>query len=223
VHIYIMRKDGTQIRALENADPGFGDANAGIPLDWSPDGSMLVFVNSKHTAIRIVGADGTGLKTLVEGKIARGYGCYHGVCWRWEKDCILFNVQNPDWGYDQDIFSVNPETGKITQITDEWGEYAHCLAPALSPDGRQISVVRQPGRDPPPRSIFLMSRTGKDLLRLTKTENTDASPRWTVDGKKILFCSGTRSKKHLWAVNADGSDPIQLTFGDSDDCEPDSR
>jgi TolB protein len=220
--VFIMDGNGGNAAAIPNTDPTPGDVNAGVPLDWSPDGNSLVFVNKDHTAIRVVNADGSGLRTIVEGKIGKGYGYYHGVCWR-QPNKIVFNVQNPSWGYDQDVFAVAPRDGQLTQITDEWGQYGHCMAPDLSPDGNSIVILRQPEKDPPPRSIFVMTAEGRDLRNLTRTAQMDAAPRWSPDGNRIVFCSGTMGKKHIWLMNADGSEQLQLTKGDSDDIQPDIR
>ena len=174
-----------------------------------------------RTAIRIVSADGTELKTLIEGDFGRGYSCYNSVSWRWDSNAILFNAQNPDTGYYQDVFSINPETGKVAQITNEWGNYAHSGAPALSPDHARIAVVKQPLEEASPKNIFIINQAGKEFVNLTNTDDVAAAPRWSPDGKKIIFCSGTNSLKHIWLMNADGSGQEQLTSGDGDDIEPD--
>jgi len=219
--IGIINADGTGLQILKNTDPVLGDVNGGVPLDWSPDGSKLVFINVKRTAIRTVGADGAGLKTIIEGTFGKGYSCYNSVSWRWDSKAILFNAQHPDTGYYQDVFSINPETGKVAQITDEWGNYSHSGAPALSPDRVKIAVVKHPVEGAAPRNIFVINPAGKEFVNLTKGDDMAAAPRWAPDGKKIVFCSGTNSLKHIWLMNADGSGQEQLTSGDGDDIEPD--
>ncbi len=221
--VCIMNADGTGRKTLKNTDPGFRDVNSGASLDWSPDGTKLVFVNAKNTAIRLIGADGTGLKTLIAGVFGKGYGAYHGVSWRWARDSILFNASQADWGYYQDVFSINPGTGELTRVTDEWGKYAHSGAPALSPDGAKIAVAKQPGERASSKNIFIINRADKDFTILTRADDIAAAPRWSADGGKIVFCSGTQSKKHIRLMNADGSEQKQLTDGDGDDVEPDMR
>ena len=120
--IYIMDEDGSQIRFERHRSlfrrippPNAFDCNFrnGSKLGLCAIPNALPFTSS--------GPDGKGLRTLVEG-ILHGYGCYHGVCWRWVSDCILLMFKTPIGGMTRTVpFSVNPETGNHHQITDEWG------------------------------------------------------------------------------------------------------
>jgi len=221
--VFIMNEDGANAEPVPNTDPQPGDVNGGAPLDWSPDGTQIVFVNANHTAIRVVNVDGSESKTVVQGRIGKGYDYYPGVSWRRDNNTILFNAENADWAYNQDIFSVNPVTQTVTQITNTWGTSVPPVAPDLAPDGRKIAVVIQPSPDIPVRNIYVMDRNGGGLAPLTALQAASAVPRWSPSGERIVFCSGTVGKKQIWIMHADGTHQEQLTTGDSDNIEPDIK
>src|SRR5262249_47724547 len=50
--------------------------------------------------------------------------------------------------------------------------------------------------------------TSKPLIASTQT---DATPSWSPDGKKIAFVSARSSGQELWVCDADGSNPLKLT------------
>jgi Tol biopolymer transport system component/tRNA A-37 threonylcarbamoyl transferase component Bud32 len=74
--------------------------------------------------------------------------------------------------------------------------------PRVSPDGRRIAVVIE-GQE---TQIWLYDLPREALTRLTIEGNTNANPRWTPDGKRIIFASnrGTRDSGLYWQL-ADGS------------------
>ena len=68
--------------------------------------------------------------------------------------------------------------------------------------------------------IYLMNADGKRVRRLTKHPQYDAVPAWSPDGQKITFMSfraehrlpgGRRIHGEIYLMNADGTNPINLT------------
>jgi TolB protein len=63
--------------------------------------------------------------------------------------------------------------------------------------------------------IYLVNADGGGQRRLTHNTVTEGTPRWSPDGKKILFVrarSGTRGKvSDIYVMNADGSAQRKLT------------
>ena len=68
--------------------------------------------------------------------------------------------------------------------------------------------------------IYVMDGDGKNQKRLTVNPARDESPAWSPDGKKIAFVSNrnnaNKDHKQIWAINADGKNPIRLTDGLND-------
>ena len=66
--------------------------------------------------------------------------------------------------------------------------------------------------------IYLINPDGKRVRRLTKDPEYDSAPAWSPDGKKITFTSfrdlhrpGGVILAELYVMNADGTNPINLT------------
>ena len=84
--------------------------------------------------------------------------------------------------------------------------------PAWSPDGKRIAYVNQ-------GNIWVVSAAGGTPHRLTNApagggdprQATDRSPRWSPQGRWILFQSGRRGVNSLLVVSADGDTTSFLT------------
>jgi TolB protein len=63
----------------------------------------------------------------------------------------------------------------------------------------------------PHMDIFEANPDGSDLKRLTDAAGYDAEGSYSPDGKQIVFCSQRSGDLQLWIMNADGSNPRQLT------------
>jgi dipeptidyl aminopeptidase/acylaminoacyl peptidase len=108
--------------------------------------------------------------------------------------------------------------------------------PRLSPDGRRVAYVvnRIDGEANAYRSaVWVASLDGSEEPRqFTSGERSDASPRWSPDGRWLAFVSsrdGEEKKAHgeLYVLPADGGEPRRLTEGnegvESIAWSPDSR
>jgi Tol biopolymer transport system component len=77
------------------------------------------------------------------------------------------------------------------------------LDPDWSPDGSTIVFVNS--------GIWVLDMATHTRTRLTD-DYTDGYPSWSPDGSQIAFERGTPGQ--VWIMNADGSNQIQITFGD---------
>jgi Tol biopolymer transport system component len=78
----------------------------------------------------------------------------------------------------------------------------------VSPDGRMI-VFELLG------DLFTMPVTGGAATRLTSGPAFDSQPRWSPDGKRIVFLSDRSGAENIWLCDADGSNPKALTKGNN--------
>ncbi|MBI1761521.1 MAG: serine/threonine-protein kinase [Acidobacteria bacterium] len=60
--------------------------------------------------------------------------------------------------------------------------------------------------------LFIVRRDGSGLRQLTNDPFKERAPRWSPDGRHILFFTDRTGRYELWQINADGSDAKQLTF-----------
>jgi Tol biopolymer transport system component len=115
------------------------------------------------------------------------------------------------------------EAGGLRQITSGAGGYRTGLS--WTADGKliydseaggatSISVMNADGRDP---KLLLGDLTGLGIVGESR-----ASP----DGRYILYATDITGSRHIWRMNRDGSNPIQVTNGEREDnpsWSPDGR
>ena len=86
--------------------------------------------------------------------------------------------------------------------------------PQYSPDGKQIAFtvttfnLKEGKRN---SEIYIMDADGKNLRKLTENEAADFHPRWSPDGKKLLFVSTRKNGAQAWVLPLTGGEPRQKT------------
>jgi TolB protein len=69
--------------------------------------------------------------------------------------------------------------------------------------------------------IFALDADGKNPRRLTTDPGLDNQPRWTPDGREIVFASTRSGSGQIYIMNADGSDARALTASLGGNQDPD--
>ena len=106
-----------------------------------------------------------------------------------EKKDKKWDVSNPDGPYKEVSFTVNEGT---------W------MNLDLSPDGKEI-VFDLLG------DIYRLPATGGEAKLLRGGHAFEVQPRYSPDGKKILFTSDAGGGDNIWIMNRDGSKAVQVT------------
>lgn len=119
------------------------------------------------------------------------------------------------------VFTGFPQTGApALYLVRADGSHFHRLTPLRlhafdsdwSPDGRRI--VSNTNADLPDSRVFTIRRDGTGIRLLTSgpTGQNDVYATYSPDGRKIAFARGLPGGfPNLWVMNADGSNPHQIT------------
>lgn len=230
--IYVMKPNGKRQRNITNTpkvtetDPSF-----------SPNGRKLVFLfttaDYKHSGIGVVGADGTGMKRIVNGKYDEAF---QSPSWTKDGKSIVFTRlqgTNPP----SHVYTVGANGGSQRQLT--FDDDVQDFAPHSSPASGQIVYYSYPpgshafefwvGSTTPlaeheandfspdgkrfifqrDHDIYACAIDGSGLVKLAGLPKVDEAPVWSPDGRKIIF---TNEASHdIWIANADGSGLKNLT------------
>lgn len=105
---------------------------------------------------------------------------------------------------------------KRPMTVDDLFRFQRVSDPQVSPDGRQVvyvvSVITDPAKNKSHSNLWLADTDGKSPPRqLTSTDKKDRHPRWSPDGKKILFESNRGGNTQLWTIDLGGGEARQLT------------
>jgi Tol biopolymer transport system component len=129
------------------------------------------------------------------------------------------------------IFSVPVDGGEITQIHTHCVRDQNCVgdsSPAVSPNGRELLTVRAYG--PIDKNgcfafigIYKFRADGSHAKQISQISpcTGDFEPRWSPDGRRIVFQYFDLSGSSLWMVDANGSHRHQITTDIVDIGQPD--
>ena len=231
--------------------PGFpcGPPGDGLPtnepaphfVDWSPDGTQLIFDDS--ASVHLVNVDGARLREIVDAN--PGYGFPDGMRLYAEfspdgQEIVYASCEYPTEGlklrsgapwtprgeYQFEIATVTLDGSRARRLTTD-GRYDHL--PAWSPEGRRIAYMsdRNPA-EPSYAALWVLSLQGDDLapdidLVLPNEGRTAFAPRWSPDGERFAVLSAERPDRiregvfvrvsGLVVVVADGSTQHAVTGG----------
>jgi serine/threonine protein kinase len=100
-----------------------------------------------------------------------------------------------------------PSTKELKQLTPEsrtlWSNYGV----SQMPDGK-IIYTKKVGEE---INIFSMNEDGSGERQLTSESGANLEPIATPDGRYILFVSNRKGNYNVWRMNADKTNPVQLT------------
>jgi Tol biopolymer transport system component len=86
--------------------------------------------------------------------------------------------------------------------------------PSPAPDGRQIvftGIPRGGSVFDANVDLYVVSRDGSGLRRLTMDDAVDYQPSWSPDGRRIVFTSMRGGQRNVWVIDQDGSNLSRLT------------
>jgi Tol biopolymer transport system component len=205
--IYVMESDGSNpVNVTKHIAPGLG-----CYLDWSPDGTRLMGRRWYEGAyeIQVMLVDGSQPVTIVRvGLILDA---------EWSPDGSRIAFVGGDLR--SDIWVVNPDGSDLLNLSNSVGEE---WSVTWSPDASRLACT---GSDGPSYGLYVMDADGSNVTLLrTATDTGMTDIVWSPDGNRIGY-SGLCETDPIWreicTVDADGSDPVNLTNHRTDDWQPD--
>ncbi len=181
--LYIADADGANPRKLVAGSERDYNASFSVDDEW------VVFTSERHGSADIfrVRADGTGLERLTD------HPAFDDQAALSPDGRSLAFVSTRDHG-STDIHLLDVQTGEVRNLTDATGgDYR----PSWSPDGSMLAFSSERGK--PPRmaagrwehvhepSVYVMQADGGGARRLTGDGQLAGSPRWSADGRRVVF------------------------------------
>ena len=189
--IYVTKIGSDQLQRLTRNDDDC------CPV-WAADGESIAFTRSagQSAALYTIAVDGkTGERRLDLQGVAPEHGY---LDWSPDGKSIAF-------AGDAGIYSLDRETGKVRRLTEP-PAHAEDRAPAFSPDGKKILFLRdhEAGR---PSEMWAMSlNDGRENRLLTESGRVVGAPRWSYDGRSVIYAASRNGHPMLWRSPVDGSD-----------------
>lgn len=104
------------------------------------------------------------------------------------------------------LYTIKSNGEDNRPISDFYSVTSIESAPDWSPDGQRIVFDNRETRD-----IMSVNWDGSDLQNLTNDQLFDFSPKWSPDGTQIVYSSQNPSPFQIFVMDADGSNPRQIT------------
>jgi serine/threonine protein kinase/Tol biopolymer transport system component len=198
--IFVLSLETLELHQITTPPTGFvGDSTPA----FSPDGKVLAFVRGAlltNSSVYVMQAAGGEPKRLTfDNRSGRS------LAWTADGREIVFSLW---FSTGLRPWKVPADGGTPEQLSV--GEDASTLA--ISRRGDRFAYSKET-RDTNIWRIGLLSAAGKRTpIRSIYSTRQDFGPQYSPDGRRIVFVSDRTGNTEIWACNADGLNPLQLTF-----------
>lgn len=213
--LYIMDFDGRRVDKLTNFN------SVVISPSVSPDNSKIMFSliapkrvtsGGKTRLIKNIDLKMYDLKTKKVLTVSDRPGINSGAIFSADDNLIYLTLS---FSGNADIYEMNRTTGAMKKITSHYGDD---VDPSITQDGSMMTFLsNRPGR----AHIYTMdpSQTEKNVKRISFVGQFNATPRFSPDGKEIVFTSWVDNGFDLYRIGAGGDNLVRLTknFGSNEE------
>lgn len=162
------------------------------------------FIEEGREHIFVVPADGGTPRQVTHGDFNHG-----APEWMPDGESIVFSsLLEEEAEYiwrESEIYSVDVATGTVRQLTNRKGP-DH--SPAISPDGRRIAFLGYDSTDATYRDsdLYVMNTDGSEVRLLSGSfDRSPDNPRWSGNGREILFDAGSEGAYNVHSASLDGN------------------
>jgi len=207
-------------------DPRKGKFSNVLSIEPSPSGDLIAGMTGngrdrEYDIVLISAKDGSIIRNLTNGfdqsmgfeYLATPGGRWNSVPWMsWspQGDRLAYFVRTEK---DRSLIVQNVVSKKI-EVRVNLTTIDAPESPDFSPDGKLIafSGMRESEAD-----IFTVNLETKEITNLTKDKFAEYAPTWSPDGRSIVYLTRVSGNEKLFRMDANGANPVQLTFGTHDD------
>lgn len=186
-------------------DQSIGSFGSSEP-DWSPDGSLLVFVGGDMGLYTLRLSDGRTTKlTVGRQNVSSPNWSPDGGKIVFQGISALFDT-NAEQKRAAEIYIISTRGGRVTDLSNN---HAQDTDPVWSPDGTHLAFVSN--RDGGSGDIYIMSAVGTGARDIAQVGQV-ADLSWSSDGTRLAFAVNTNGGWNVYVMNVDGTGLEQVTF-----------
>lgn len=213
--LYIMDFDGRRVERLTHYN------SVVISPSIAPDNSKIMFsviathnqvARNKTRKIKNIDLKSFDMRTQKISTISEKPGINSGAIYSADGNLIYLTLTTSG---NADIYEMNPATGAQRKITTHYGDD---VDPSITKDGSLMTFLsNRAGR----ANIYTMDPRSpeKDVKRISFVGQFNATPRFSPDGREIVFASWVDNGFDLYRIAADGNNLSRLTkdFGSNEE------
>jgi tricorn protease len=150
---------------------------------WSPDSDRIVYLSDRNGPYNVYVVDA---KTKAEKRLTQD--AYDNTSPQWSPDgkLLSFLRSGPQGG----LYTMPADGGNPTRVAVSEGNNMRgsgISSYAWAPDGHWLAFTRRDTLDT--RDVWIVPAAGGDAINVTRYPGDNSDPRWTSDGKMLVFRS----------------------------------